>query len=334
MIAITQFYRGAVQLLARTGLGRLMRGLHSGKPCILTFHGLRADDDEGLLDDSLHTPVSVFRSVCRHLARSYNVVPLSEIVRALEMNEKLPGNSVAITFDDGYESNHALAYPVLREFGLPATIFVTTGFVDGTEHLWFHRLEHAFASAGRDVAAFAKAAQKIKALPQEEVAAEIGRVEAEIGIDYSLLPVKPAIFRPLTWAQIREMHDSGLVEFGGHTHRHLIVGRCLPKTAREEIFTSRNRLAQEVGVAPRLFAYPNGKPGDLTAETGRLLREAGYLAAFSMTPGFVQSSCNRFAIPRYGAPSTLGETEATVSGTFETLKQWRAGTRHAFAAWI
>lgn len=334
MPSLTQLYQSSVQLIARCGFSRIARGLRSGQPCILTFHGLRADDDEGLLDNSLYTPVSVFRDVCRHLAASYHVVHLHEIVSALKNKTRLPDGSVAITFDDGYESNYQLALPVLREFGLPATIFVATGFVDGTEHFWFHRLEHAFASAGREAAAFAKAAQQIKALPQENVGGEIARIEAEIGTSYATLPCKAAIFRPLTWSQIREMHESGLVEIGGHTHRHLIVGRCKAETAREEIVMCRDRIAQELGVPPRLFAYPNGKPGDHTAVTARLLREAGFVAAVTMTPGFVQPASNHFIIPRYGAPTTLGETEATVSGTFETLKLWRSGTRHALTAWI
>lgn len=334
MASLTRLYQSSVQLIARCGFSRIARGLRSGQPCILTFHGLRADDDQGLLDNSLHTPVSVFRDVCRHLAASYHVVHLREIVSALKNKTRLPDGSVAITFDDGYESNYQLAFPVLREFGLPATIFVATGFVDGTKHFWFHRLEHAFASVGRDAAAFAHAAQQIKALPQENVDVEIARIEAGMGASYAALAAKPAIFRPLTWPQIREMHESGLVEIGGHTRSHLIVGRCMAETAREEIVACRDRIAQELGVPPRLFAYPNGKLGDHTPVTARLLREAGFAAAVTMSPGFVQPSCNPFTIPRYGAPSTLGETEATVSGTFETLKRWRAGTRHALTTWI
>lgn len=334
MSSVARFYQRSVQLLSMSGFSRIARMLCSGQPCILTFHGLRADSDPGLLDSSLYTPVSAFRSVCRHLAQSCNVMHLSQIVRSFETGESLRNGSVAITFDDGYGSNHDLAYPVLREFNLPATIFVTTGFVDGSENLWFHRLEHAFASKGRGAAEFAKAAAEIKAMPQEKMTAEIDRIERELGCDYAALNEKPDIFKPLTWQQIRDMHHSGLIEFGGHTHRHLIVGRCTTETARSEICQSRDRLAQELGVAPKLFAYPNGKPGDHTAKTARLLRDAGFAAAFTMSPGFVRAECDRFALPRYGAPSTLTEAEATVSGAYETLKQWRTNVRQAAAAWI
>lgn len=331
MSPATRLYQCAAQLLSRSGFGRLARGLRPGQPCILTFHGLRADDDPGLLDNSLHTPVSVFRDICRHLSKSCRVVHLSQVIRSLENRLPLPDNTVAITFDDGYASNHDYAFPVLREFSLPATIFLATGFVDGTESLWFHRLEYAMAKKGRGAAAFAEAAQRIKELPQEQISAEVDRIECELGTGYASATDKPAIFQPLTWKMIREMNRSGLVEFGGHTHRHLIVGRCSTETARREIHQSRDRLTEELSLAPRLFAYPNGQPGDYSAETVRLLREAGFTSSVTMSPGFVSAACDRFAIPRYGAPSTLAEAEATVSGTFETLKELRIAAREALA---
>lgn len=332
MPSVSRLYHRAVQLLSQSGFGHLARCLRPGEPCILTFHGLRADDDPGLIDTDLHTPVSIFREICGHLARSYRVMPLSGIIRRLERRLPLPDGTVAITFDDGYASNHDLAFPVLREFDLPATIFVTSGFVDRTENLWFHRLEYAFAKTGQGGDAFGKAAREIKSLPQEQIGAALDRIESELGTDYAAEANKPAIFQPLTWAQIREMHDSGVIEFGGHTHRHLIVGRCTTETAREEIQLSHRRLADELGTVPTLFAYPNGQPGDYTAESAALLREAGYTSAVTMSPGFVSAACDRFAIPRYGAPTTLAETEGTVSGTFETLKELRLATREALAA--
>ncbi len=332
MPAASWLYHRAAQLLSRSGFGHVARELKSGEPCILTFHGLRADDDPGLLDNSLHTAASVFRDVCRHLAGSYRVMHLSQIIRALEKRLPLPDRTLAITFDDGYASNHDIAFPILREFSLPATIFVTTGFVDGSDSLWFHRLEHAISKQGRGAAHFGEIAHRLKALPQEQLADEMDRIERECGADYASLAETPAIFKPLTWQQIRAMHHSGLVEFGGHTHRHLILGRCAEETARREITQSRDRLANELDVTPKIFAYPNGQPGDSSPLTARLLREAGFTSAVTMSPAFVSAACDRFAIPRYGAPTTLAEAEATVSGTFETLKELRIAARQALAA--
>lgn len=343
------FYPSLVSFLAKAGLARLSRELRDGQPCLLTFHGLRADDDPGLLDPDLHTPVSVFRNLCRHLAAHYRVLPLGKIVSAFDDGLPLPDGAAAITFDDGYASNHDLAWPVLREFGLPATVFLTTGFVDREEQLWFHRLETALASAGSDAveieiggkllilplksldhrrAAFAMLAREIKLLPQESMSTAVSRIERQLrpqaGRDLRL-----DTLRPLTWEQARQMHRSGLIEFGAHTRRHFILSRCPPAAAEREIRHSRDRIAAELGSLPELFAYPNGQPEDHTPATARMLREAGFAAAVTMSPGFITPGCDRFALPRYGAPASVAEAEATVSGAFESLKQFRLAIREA-----
>jgi len=120
--------------LVGSGFSRFTRNRRKGQACVLTFHGLREDHGVGgSLDSSLHMPVSTFRNVCQHLAAKYRVVSLSRIVESIRHQRPLSDRTVAITFDDGYESNYRLAGPVLREFDLPATIFACTGFMDRTE---------------------------------------------------------------------------------------------------------------------------------------------------------------------------------------------------------
>jgi peptidoglycan/xylan/chitin deacetylase (PgdA/CDA1 family) len=63
---------------------------------------------------------------------------------------------------------------------------------------------------------------------------------------------------PLTWLQIREMVDSGLVAIGGHTHTHADLTRLEPSAARAELERNRRTIEDRLGVAPRHFAYPWG----------------------------------------------------------------------------
>lgn len=62
----------------------------------------------------------------------YSVVSVAEAVNYLQTGEKLPPKAVAITFDDGYQDNYEHALPLLKEHGFPASIFVVTGEIQGS----------------------------------------------------------------------------------------------------------------------------------------------------------------------------------------------------------
>ncbi len=92
---------------------------------------------------------------------------------------------------------------------------------------------------------------------------------------------------------------------------------------RAEITTCRDRLVAETGIQPVAFSYPNGRPADYTRETMQMVQDAGYQCACTTTNGRIDESSSLFQLPRYGSPESVWEAEATVSGAFETLKQWR-----------
>ncbi len=337
----------SLELAVRSGFSRWARRQHSGEACILTFHGLSDGlGEEALLHTAMHPRVEVFRAVCEHLAGDYHVVPLAAALAAQVNGRPVAAGTVALTFDDGYASNYRLAFPVLRELGLPATVFATTGFLDRSVRLWFLRLELALSGsplprvvttlAGREfdfalgsrqerVAAYGALIPFLKGLAQEQVPGLLDQLELDLQVgSEAWVESLPAPLQPMTWEEAREMQASGLIEFGGHTHTHPILGRCSLETQREEIFHSRLRLSEELGRAPGLFAYPNGKRGDYNDGTIRLLREAGYRAGFTMEPGFfMPTNILPYDLPRYGNPSSLNEVETMASGSFETLRGWK-----------
>ncbi|MFC1698673.1 polysaccharide deacetylase family protein [Candidatus Omnitrophota bacterium] len=88
---------------------------------ILMYH--HVDHNGG--QSSLSVSPENFKRQMRFLAkRDYNVISLSELVQALKNEDKLPPNSLVITFDDGYLDNYTIAYPELKKHDLPATMFV------------------------------------------------------------------------------------------------------------------------------------------------------------------------------------------------------------------
>lgn len=335
--------------LVGSGVAGVARRRNVHQASILTFHGFSEGvGDSDVLDWGLHLPVSMFRRICAFLASNYHVIPLRELVKCLETGTKPPPNAVVLTFDDGYESNYRLAYPVLKEFSLPGTIFAATGFLDGEEMLWFQRVDLALGRTEKPYldwkfelgkerlplksreqrrASLARLLPELKRLPDEDALSEIDRIERSLGLREPTVDDLPAPMRPMTWDQAREMSASSLVEIGGHTHTHPILARCDSAAMRGEIFTCRDRLTTELGTAPRSFCYTNGGRADYTDETLSYLREAGFVAAVTMEHGRVLPDTPLLELPRYGSPESVWEAEATVSGAYDTVKQWRQAAR-------
>jgi len=245
------------------------------------------------------TPAAAFRAQMKHLARNYRVLHLEEIVTRLAGHERLPKRAVAVTFDDGYADNYHHAYPILRAAGIPATIFVTTGYVESSAVPWFDRVLHAFEHATAPSvmvpgvsgpalldgeAARLRIARRclyaLIAMPDAERLSEVERLER------ALLPAgaPTAPNRMLTWNQIREMAAGG-ISFGSHTVTHPILSTVDPERVRQELTASKRALETALGRPVTLFAYPSGKPADYTDAVVASVRAAGYTAGLTTSVG-------------------------------------------------
>ncbi|MDZ4287240.1 MAG: polysaccharide deacetylase family protein [Prosthecobacter sp.] len=314
--------------LVACGVGSISRRRFAGRGCVLTFHGLRPGLRPAEVGDgSLHLPTSTFRAICADLAARSMVMPLREMAAKCHAGETLPDDAVAITFDDGYASNYEHALPILKEFGLPATVFLATGFIDGEDMLWFQRVDRAFQD--QSSAELERKLAELKRLPNTEMRAEVMELEARAGLTAPQAKDLPAIMRPMTWKQARAMRDTGLIEFGAHTRTHPILAQCTRDEQWQEIIQSRDRLQDELGPQPTLFAFPNGGPEDYTEETLNLLAEAGFDTACTMINGHLTPQSHPLELPRYGSPESRWEAAATVSGAFELFKEWRQRCRSA-----
>ena len=97
---------------------------------ILTYHTI--GDYKGILPAGINTPIEVFRSHMDYLFQhNYGVVPLGQIVDHIIHNQKMDNKTLSITFDDGYEDHFLYAYPILKRYGFPATIFLTVKYING-----------------------------------------------------------------------------------------------------------------------------------------------------------------------------------------------------------
>lgn len=244
------------------------------------------------------------------LAMCFRVLPLSEAVARLKAGT-LPDRAVTITFDDGYADNHDVALPILQCLGLPATFFVTTGFLGG-DAMWndvvieslrqwtgpeldlrrlnLGRYQTRTVTDRRAVAAgLLEPLKYMEPQEREATAREIASVTGAT-IPEGLM---------MTEQQVRELRAAGM-EVGGHTVTHPILTRVSDEDAREEISNGRRILEVITGAPVTLFAYPNGKPKrDFGARHVSMVRELGFSAAVSTAWGVSTRDTNLFELRRF-----------------------------------
>ena len=107
---------------------RLHKVLLGDRAVVVAFHSV---NDYSAASDINCTP-ALFEDYCRFFARYFNVITLEELLQKIRSGKSVAGDLV-ITFDDGYKDNHDIAAPILANLGLPATFFVTTGFIGSSE---------------------------------------------------------------------------------------------------------------------------------------------------------------------------------------------------------
>jgi peptidoglycan/xylan/chitin deacetylase (PgdA/CDA1 family) len=282
------------------------RGGAARRVCIINYHRIVATPDP-LLDDE--PSLATFRWQMQLLAECFNVLPLPDALAALEAG-RVPPRAVCITFDDGYRSMHDLALPVLRKFGLPATVFVTTGYI-GSGNMWNEKIidsvrrlpggaldlrdadlgTRALYTADDRLRLVHDLTERAKYLPPSERHDLTERLEA-------LADGVAAEGLMLTNEMIRSMANQG-IEIGGHTITHPILSRLDDEQARIEIAQCKHDLEAITGSRVRYFAYPNGKPGlDFDSRHAAVARAAGYEAAFTTVVRAASASDDRYQLPR------------------------------------
>lgn len=276
---------------------------------ILYYH--RVNDDHDPFFHSIST--DVFDREMQYVARHYRVVSMSEVLEHLENDSR--EMVVAITFDDGYQDNYHNAFPILQRYGLPATIFLTTGSLDSGEPLWFERLALALKTTNREFVDL-----EIDIPQRLWLRTEAERLDAN-GQILGILRVLPdgdrrqcldEILRQLaavddgarnnkmlTWDQVRLMKARG-IDFGGHTVTHPFISKLSREDVLAEVSGCKGRIERELQLPVEYFAYPNGREEDFGMWNKELILAAGYRAAVTTIWGMNYRSTDRMELRRGG----------------------------------
>ncbi len=306
---------------------------------ILGYHGISIDD-EHQWDSALFMPQNLLLERLKILKNdSYAVLPLEEALDRLYAGD-LPPRAVSLTFDDGFHDFRTRACPLLADFGFPATVYLTTYYV---EHrypifnilfpylLWKGRQKtvdladlvpgqgevslaterERLALRGRILDQIAK--ESLNNQQQDALARELAR---RIGVDYDRI-CEQGILHLMSPSEVSELSQFN-VTIQLHTHRHRMPDD--EALCRREIDDNRQAIARTAAHPSELnhFCYPNGRYqpkffGWLEAEK--------ILSATTCKPGIASRESARLQLPRLIDTSTLPSVgfESWLTGTGQHL---------------
>ena len=223
-----------------------------------------------------HILKAAFVSLLRQLKQRGKPVSLDNIVECSESGEPFPPHAFAITFDDGFANNSRIAAPILADLDIPATFYVTTGFIEDNSMSWIDRLEYClelarpgqlrlpwntapepFHTPADRIHLLDRMRKTIKQDPGIDVGLLVSDVFAQCHVPETNSSLDP-LDAKMSWADIRSLHEHPNFTIGGHTHRHAILSFLSATELERKVGLSVELLRNKAGIPPTHYSYPEG----------------------------------------------------------------------------
>ena len=166
--------------------------------------------------------------------------------------------------------------------------------------------------------AVARLRELSKTLSEEDREKLLVEIERETDVAMAEVTSLPDHLQVLTWDEIRELSETGLIAVGSHSVTHPILTSCSDEALLREVTESRMRITQELGGECGIFCYPNGAESDFDFRTQAALLKAGYAGALITVNGSNDRNTSRFELRRHTIDdgATWPEFIARVDGLF------------------
>jgi len=319
---------------ARDPVVDLLRPVRPRAATIFIFHRF-ADADTG---SPGHDPAALRRNLAFLRRHRLPVVPLADLMATLEAGDEPQPGTVAFTIDDGYGDFARVAAPIFAEFDYPSTMFLVSGFVDGSLWLWWDQIEYMFRETQRTQVALdlerrlfratwttpteaLTAAWRLAEILENVSDASRQRMLIELAAQLEVSPPNgaPAQFAAMTWDDVRRCEAMG-VTFGPHTVSHPILARVDDARAAFEVRESWARVRAQTAAAVPIFCYPNGSASMFGERDVQVVQACGLRAAVTTTQRHVTrkqytaAPDARFLLPRLAYFDDLPHFAQMVSG--------------------
>ena len=246
---------------------------------ILTFH--RVSDDVDQMWSPM--PVAAFQSLMEKLAQSFRIIDINDVT---ELPDTTGPPFMAVTFDDGYSDFFENAAPILLDLGIPACQSVCPLLIDRGTPPWTQVLSVCLTSFEDkclklpdgnnfeishpvDERVFLKLCDRLYFIDDEERNGWLNHLTSTLDVTFDL-------YSMMNWDDIRSCAQNGF-SIGSHSYSHRNLSKVEDSELLEiEIGHSRERILEETGIAPSIFAFPNGLYNDNSL---KVVEKSGYSIA-------------------------------------------------------
>lgn len=307
----------------------------SKEPQLLTlmYHRILPQNDKRTMieEPGMVVTPETFRQHITILKKYFNIIKLSDWIQLKQDGKELPSNACAITFDDGWADNFEFAFPVLQELNTPATIFLVSDMIGTNEMFWPERLarlvntisssypqywshpelawlqknpeNYLFSETPPNSEEISVLISSAKDYSDQEMHDRLTHIENALQLDANNHP--PSL---LNWQQVVEMTNTGLVEIGSHTRRHVRLNKQTPaELIKNEIINSKDEIERHTGQTIKTFCFPNG---DYTHQALELVKQ-NYLGAVTTRSGWNTADTDSHLLQRIGIHQDIAEDKTS-----------------------
>lgn len=320
---ITSYLKKLTGLLYLKSFGKIHLRNNS---VVLMLHRVIEDKQKALLphNNPLCIDQRTFENLILFLNKHFDVVDLENILEG----KKSKKPKLAITFDDGWKDNVALAYPILLKHKTPATIFLSTDYIGENRGFWWQSVSNKLWENPNTI----HEDSLQTALNQYSISFNKNLLNTNKTHSKSLLilefidqlkDIEPKQLHQLadtffydnepdamTWNDVNFLERSGLIRFAPHGAQHYILTQLSKKEYTEDIIRAHHTIHKHCQHPLKVFCYPNGNNN---ADIQNILVELGYTHAFTTRPGLINIHQDNYNLPRIDVsqkaaqqPSLLG----------------------------
>jgi peptidoglycan/xylan/chitin deacetylase (PgdA/CDA1 family) len=267
-------------------------------------------------------PADLFEAHIKFIKDNFEVVSIADGL-GLVCEGKPRGIYVSINLDDGYMDNYTHAFPIIKKYGLPATVFLATDFI-GQDHLfWWDEIFQIIHYSGQKDAGvklgnILKSAYKANRInsflmnkKESEIKDFVDNLKKKYQINKKMTPN-----RMLGWREIKEMAGTG-ISFGSQTKAHKNLLLMEDNEIRTELTGSKQVLEERLGIKRIGFCYPFGKHDD---RVRAIVRDVGFDYARTCIKGPNSKNIDRFSLRSIDASFVLNSALFPTSVSFHSLK--------------